>query len=403
MISFFLASALVGAVGDVSSMQSDHIAFQDNAATLSGSVHVEHPLGTLQAEKMTLQHQTRRILMDGGVFIALKQGGEVRAKQADVDYEKKEAVFTGDVFFTRPLNGRTITARTETATVAFASDNTVSLLTIPSTLSITIPEVLQLHSASAAYNTMPVSAATLKEVTGTIAKDPEHPIAFKAATATWQGNTLYLSGDMEFSNEEFGTLTSDGTALFAFDSGDGGLHLHGITLEKRTTYHYIDPRTAGERYLVNEGIVYLDNTAHTLTISAPPGEQVYYRDHIGELYADIITVAYSAEDMRPEAITIQDNITFLNRVGEEVFQYGLADKVVIDPKTQTVVMSAPARGRVLFVDNLNKIRMSAPALALRHDNGSTSVKGVGSVRFSFLEQELEQIKQHFGNIADWKE
>jgi hypothetical protein len=53
--------------------------------------------------------------------------------------------------------------------------------------------------------------------------------------------------------------------------------------------------------------------------------------------------------------------------------------------------------RVLFFDKVNNVQMSAPSLKVRHDSSTQkdSIQGLGDVRFTFIEKELEQLKEHF--------
>ena len=62
-----------------------------------------------------------------------------------------------------------------------------------------------------------------------------------------------------------------------------------------------------------------------------------------------------------------------------------------------MVLSASEGNRVLLFDKVNNIQMSAPSLKIQHDPSSQKelIKGMGDVRFTFLEKELAQVKQHF--------
>src|SRR5262249_30835599 len=77
-------------------------------------------------------------------------------------------------------------------------------------------------------------------------------------------------------------------------------------------------------------------------------------------------------------------------------QYALADRVEYFPKNQEALFSTKGSGRrVLYYDTANDMQVSAPALRIKRDQVThkDSVKGIGDVRFNFVEHEIDQLEQ----------
>ncbi|MBA3722712.1 MAG: hypothetical protein H0W88_09975 [Parachlamydiaceae bacterium] len=137
----------------------------------------------------------------------------------------------------------------------------------------------------------------------------------------------------------------------------------------------------------------------------PEGKQVYFEDLLGDIYSDSVVLNYSLQEktLVPSKLLMQGNVKMLNRFdghiqeSSSVLQYALADSVEYDPKNSVMILKGLNGNRVLFYDKVNNLQMSAPALTISRDEKSKreSIKGSGDVRFTFIEHEIDQLRQHF--------
>lgn len=176
------------------------------------------------------------------------------------------------------------------------------------------------------------------------------------------------------------------------------------------------------------------NLSHTLTCSGPvkvdhekmetrllahcndsegvaEDQQVHFEDAKGEIFADKVLVKYTVLDgsIVISKILLQGNVKIYNRLSSAddetvvVLQCALADRVDFKPHTNEMLFkSSDRRRRVLFFDKTNNLQVSAPALKIIRDKASKkeSIKGVGDVRFSFIESEFDQLRKRFLNVLE---
>jgi lipopolysaccharide export system protein LptA len=77
-------------------------------------------------------------------------------------------------------------------------------------------------------------------------------------------------------------------------------------------------------------------------------------------------------------------------------QYALADAITYTPKNRLLTLHSSGSHRVLFYDKANRVQVSAPKVVIF---GNHTFKGVGDVRCTFAEQELEVLKKQFPAIT----
>lgn len=83
-------------------VSADHIEYGGDSILLNGHATIEHPLGILAADLMTLQSETKiknrsfdHLQLDGHVDIALKEGGQLFCSKAILDYVTLSGDFSG--------------------------------------------------------------------------------------------------------------------------------------------------------------------------------------------------------------------------------------------------------------------------------------------------------------------
>ncbi len=138
----------------------------------------------------------------------------------------------------------------------------------------------------------------------------------------------------------------------------------------------------------------------------PEDQQVFFEDHLGTIYADKLAFQYSMEDksILPQKLVLEGNVKMLNSYASgsdpnsPLIRYVIADKVEYNPRTKEAIFTSHDNlKRVLFYDKANNMEVSATTLKIKRDEATKkeTVKGVGDVRFSFVENEFEQLRKRF--------
>jgi hypothetical protein len=110
-------------------IQSGEAEYNGKEIVLTGLVHIDHELGSIQAQQIRILpslHKDQKakfshLQMLGDVHIRFKEGGSLKCQQADLDYAALRGVFIGneehpDVYYTQPArrsdndNGFTLTS-----------------------------------------------------------------------------------------------------------------------------------------------------------------------------------------------------------------------------------------------------------------------------------------------------
>ena len=117
--------------GEIAEMQSDRIDCQGDTIVLGGSVQIEHPLGTLRAQAITLNRQSKHVEMNEGVCISLNDGKKITSDRASIDYDEHQATFSGDVVIECEVGDYPVTAKTESVSAEISSNHRISSLNFP--------------------------------------------------------------------------------------------------------------------------------------------------------------------------------------------------------------------------------------------------------------------------------
>lgn len=135
-------------------------------------------------------------------------------------------------------------------------------------------------------------------------------------------------------------------------------------------------------------------------------QQVFFDNTMGDVYANHVQIDYHLQNglFHPTKINMKGNVKIMNRFNGHlaeaggILQYALADIVNYFPDKNEMLLSSKDTQRVLFFDKVNHVQMSAPALKIKRDPGTSkdSIQGFGDVRFTFIEREFEQLRQRFG-------
>lgn len=134
-------------------------------------------------------------------------------------------------------------------------------------------------------------------------------------------------------------------------------------------------------------------------------KQIHFKDSNGEVFADRVLIKYSIDghSLIVNKIVLAGNVRVINNPAPDdevssIRQYILADRVDFTPQANEMIFRAIAKGhRVLFYDKINSLQVSAPAIKINRDKATKkdAIKGIGDVRFSFVESEFAQLRRRF--------
>lgn len=243
-------------------------------------------------------------------------------------------------------------------------------------------------------------------------------IEFSSDTLTWQEepDILTLRDHVVVNQTGIGQLVTDKELHFFRHTLEGVKRLRSIESPGPLVMSYRDETRDIEHTLTCYGSFLVDHQNLKTVMESPrdlsgqvlPNKQVFFSDNLGEIYADRLVVDYQLTEggIEPLKLRLEGHVRILNRCGGEVGehnvdldspfrQYALADIVEYTAHAKELNLSSLRKGRVLFLDKMNNLQVSAPALKIRRDQTTKkdSIQGVGDVRFNFVEKEMDQFKK----------
>lgn len=246
--------------------------------------------------------------------------------------------------------------------------------------------------------------------------NPNQRVDFASDTLTWdeKQNVLTLRDHVVVNQQGIGILTNDKEIQLIHQIADNGSKQLGTIESTGTTVlTFVDEERQLSHTLTCYGKACVNNRLCQTIMDSPrdlggnvlEGKQVSFKDNMGEIFADKLTVDYTLADSTPiptrilleghvrifgkSKVTTDDSGAFL--------QYAIADIAEYSPQAKELTLTAAEKNRVLFYDRVNSLQISATKLKVRRDQATSkeSVQGFGDVRFSFVQHELEQMRKHF--------
>lgn len=223
---------------------------------------------------------------------------------------------------------------------------------------------------------------------------------FSSDTLEWDDSKgiMILREHVALQQKSFGRLTTDNELRLIQDKDKKELkeiESNGKTCLKRNNQE-----------LICYGQLHVDHVNLFVTMDSPlsengsieEGKQVFLDDPQGQIYADRVTLKYglNGKVVVPEKIILEGHVRMSNSRSEKE-QYALADRVDYFLETEEMIFKADEGKRVLFYDHANELQVSAPGLKITRDKTThkETIKGIGDVRFSFVEKEFEQLREKF--------
>ncbi len=165
--------------------------------------------------------------------------------------------------------------------------------------------------------------------------------------------------------------------------------------------------------ITSPGKYYLDYGQDILYVQSLPEiekenleyEPIVIKTWQGEMQARSMVIKGSKQEKQrllPYLVILKDQVQFAGYIGKQLLknvycQYALADELTYFPLENKLYLKGKEKKRVLFWDQNQGIKMSAPALDLCYDKRTQkeSIKGKGNVRFTFTEKENGYLSQKF--------
>jgi len=392
------------------SIESSELQYHQGSLSLCGQVVIEHDLGKISADRLLIlpeegqkKMKPHDLALTDHVRIALRDGGELSCSVAYVDCQATTAIFAGDAeqefVIYNDYSGSQDQADRKNSIVLKSREMSV-----------------QIGKEESSDKKIAGSVIRFVVADRQVTLDYNRKLTAAADHVEYQRFTnglLTLQGNVCISQKGMGTLTNPGEVQLTQNIVPGNKQLKSIESKGESVLSYREGETDVLHILICYGTIFVDHEQLHATMESPlddkgvvlEGKQIVFRDNMGEVHADRLYLTYAMVDgeLKPSQLRLEGNIRILNRCAanadrkEEFLQYALADRVEYQPDAKVITLSADENKRVLLIDRLNQMQVSAKALKIRRDERTAreSIEGVGDVRFALLEQELDQIEKMF--------
>lgn len=231
---------------------------------------------------------------------------------------------------------------------------------------------------------------------------------FNAKELVWDHlkNTLSLKGNVHVEESSLGTLDTDGIIQITQAKHEGKRLLKSIRSQGKTTLTYSDPSLQEVHTLVTYGPVTLDREHMRMTIESPlqngkvaQEKQLLYIESGLTVSADKALIEYALVDdqLQPVSLLLKGNVHVSSPNDNNQALCGLSDRILFSHATKTLILSADPSKRVLFWDEEQGLSISSQEIHVTQDptTHKRAIKGVGSVKFAFTNEENSLLHHHF--------
>ena len=418
---------------DISSdLSSDAATYDGDVLVMKGNVTLDHDLGQMKAEIATLNKgeptlEFSSILLQKEVSIFFESQGKLFSDQAFFDFQ----TLTGEVssndypviyngkdldLFCRKINlslnrkGETFEISNLTAhkdvhidyQTDFHIDCEMALYEDDS-LTATGKKLSRLThlgdwvDAKKIHLDLKTDLLSLESPKGELSSlffpdDLNRRCQFASHLLTWdhQNDLLLLKGGIVIHDPLLGTLIGENIFSLKQRKHFGKRTLQSIETEGKTILS-----SNNSESLTSYGTLKLDRDELLITCKSPPDKQLKYESKELLLFADTARIEYSIQgfELKPQAIYLDVNVQFFSHDLSRPLRKGLADHVVHDPQSMETRLLADGENTVLFWDEEKKLRLSAPEILITQEGEEEVVKGIGTVRFTFTEEEGKRIDE----------
>ena len=190
-----------------------------------------------------------------------------------------------------------------------------------------------------------------------------------------------------------------------------------IISEGTTHITYHSPEKNKSHQITCQEKVELDFNFNYLQCLSPGHDlekQIHFHDELHDLYSDQLVATYVHRDgaLELDLLRIYGNVCLIQKeepdqiLAFDEAQFALADQLDFDYQDQKMNLKAKQGSKVLFYDQINNYRISAPEVLLTRNpiTQKPKVNGIGRVKFLFDESEIERFKTHLlGHKKDFND
>ncbi len=223
------------------------------------------------------------------------------------------------------------------------------------------------------------------------------PFHFSAKHLLWNHSAhhLTLEGEIEINKSQVGKMSSKGRMEISQKQEFGKYVFHTLTIDGETDIEF------GKQHLTCYGQLKLNRD--TLTINAtsplieqktPLNQQLKYETLNYTLFANTGLLQYTISGLKlvPKLLILKGNVRIMT--GSKL---GLSDEIYYYPKENELLLKAKQGHTVLIYDRKKKLYLSAHEIQIKIDpeTKEEKIKGIGSTRFTFNQEEASRIKENF--------
>jgi hypothetical protein len=258
------------------------------------------------------------------------------------------------------------------------------------------------------------------EQTVTLYGSQEQPALVEGKLPTGESYTVEAMSYKLKKNQDHLTIYADAPVVIHI-TGKGEVHTDGrmeliyaispskkiqtLLLEGAIT---LKSEQKGNKFCFIPGRLFLDFEQGIITALSMPSsltsqseQQIFFEDHFGGLFADSMTIHYDLKTQHPLKYLLEGHVRVKNifAVNETLMgkldQHAVADRIEYDVAEGKAILNAQNGHRVLFLDQANKMQVSAGELHILFDKETKtpSVKGIGDVRLTFGEKEIRKMEK----------
>lgn len=234
---------------------------------------------------------------------------------------------------------------------------------------------------------------------GLFVQSEASPLLFKCQDLLWnhKNEVLLLKNEVSIQESTLGSLHAEKEMTIKQKKSQNKNTIESLHIDGPSRLEYQDSSSGWKHTVSSCGSLHVDGAKGQIVITSPKGSEklIRYEDQELILLASKAFIEYSEFERKPLSIALQESVSIQSTSGP--LRLGIADRLTYSPDTQTVILSALPKKRVLFQDEEQNLSMSAQEVHLTKDplTGKTQVKGIGNVKFSLTSEEDNVLKNRF--------
>ncbi len=417
---------------DVSSdLSSDTASYDGKVLVLKGNVTLDHDLGKMESQVATLKKggpslEFATILLQNDVSIFFENQGKLFSDQAFLDFQTLTGTFSSNDY---PIiyKGEKLDlfcSKIDLALSRSGPNFEISSLIAQEEVHIDYKKDFHVDCDKALYENDTLTAIgndfcycthlddtttskkitmdlktnllTLESPSGKLSSfffpdDPDRSCQFASRLLLWdhQHDLLTLKGGVVIHDPLLGTLIGEDTFSLQQRKHFGKRTIQSIETKGKTVLSSNDSET-----LTSYGTLKIDRDELLLTCTSPSDKQLIYEKEDLLLFADSARIEYSFQglELKPHTIYLDGNVQIFSHNLNRPLRKGIADHIIHNPTSKQTKLLADAGNHVLFWDDEKRLSLSAPEILINHEGEEEIVRGIGTVRFIFTEEEGKRIE-----------